>query len=362
MDLVEAEKLIEAFRAVAVREPDRPTIMELSGYPHWETVCSNLLAFFFDPSSPHGLETLCLDALLDAAGLDGKRQPLSNVAIEREAGTNAGNKLDLLVTSDSHVIAVENKIFAPLANPLADYAALAAVKANKEQHTVVKILLALRPPPTDPGHGFIRVSYEHFFRVLRGRLGQQNECADAQYYLYLKDFITTIENLKRGTRMDPSLLNFLRERAGDVTKLLSDVQSFKDELRRRVTDLRPLINVRSPNFVEQSFYREPNELYDCLVYDIQISPSLTIAIDTVLSPAGWRIEVFNRDKRADTTEVRDLLKNLDILFEEINLGRRLLHPDRFDFGASIEHVGSCLQPIIDALVLGFGEQANGKPM
>lgn len=350
MDYGEAESLIEGFRAMVVRESDRPTIMELSGYPHWETVCSNLLAFFFDPSSPHGLGSLCLDALLDAAGLDGKRQPLSNVVIEREAGTSAGNKLDLLITSDSHAIAIENKIFAPLINPLADYAALAAGKANEGQRTVVKILLAIFPPSADPGYGFIRVPYEHFFRVLQDRLGQQSECADGRYYLYLEDFITTIDNLKRGTRMDPSLLKFLRERAGDVTKLMSDVKLFKGELRQRVIELQPLIDVRSQNFVKQSFYREPNELYDCLVYDIQLSPNLRIAIDTVLSPAGWHIEVFNRTTGAGTTEVRDLLKSLDILFEEINLGQRLLHPDRFDFSASIEDVRSRLQPIIDTLV------------
>ena len=277
------------------------------------------------------------------------------MVVEREAGTNDGNKLDLLVISDSHVIAVENKIFAPLVNPLADYAALAADKADKGQRTVVKILLALFPPSTDPGHGFIRVSYEHFFRVLRGRLGQQSERADARYSLYLNDFITTVENLKRGTRMDPTLLKFMRDHAGDVTKLLSGAKLFKDELRERVVELRPLIDVRNPNSVKQFFYREPNELYDCLVYEIQISPSLTIAIDTVLSPAGWYIEVFKREvlkrnRPAGTMEVRNLLKNLDILFTETNGGQRLLHPDRFDFDASIEDVGSRLQPIIDALV------------
>lgn len=351
MDLVEAEKLIEAYRKTAVREPDCPTIMELSGYPHWETVCSNLLAFFFDPSSPHGLESACLDALLDAAGLDGKRQPLSNVVIEREAGTNAGNKLDLLVTSDSHVIAVENKIFAPLVNPLADYAALAAGEASKGKRTVVKILLALFPPSADPGHGFIRVSYDCFFRALRGRLGPQSECADARYFLYLNDFITTVENLKRGTRMDASLLKFLRERAGDVTKLLSDVQSLKRELRQRVIELRPLIDVRSQNLVKQFFWREPNGLADCLAHEVQVAPNLKVAVDTVLSPAGWRIEIVNRDARAGTAEVRDLLNGLNILFEEIEHGQRLLHPDCFDFGASIEDVRSRLQPIIDELVL-----------
>ena len=31
------------------------TFMEIGGYPHYENVCSNFLAFFVDPEGPHGL-------------------------------------------------------------------------------------------------------------------------------------------------------------------------------------------------------------------------------------------------------------------------------------------------------------------
>ncbi len=151
--------------------------------------------------------------------------------------------------------------------------------------------------------------------------------------------------------MDASLLKFLRERAGDVTRLLRDVQSFKGELRERVIELRPLIDVRSQNSVEQFFWREPNELADYLVHEVEVSPSLKIAVDTIISPAGWRIEIVNRNAQAGTADVRGLLKDLNIPFEEIEHRRRLLHPDRFDFGSSIEDVKSRLQPIIDKLVL-----------
>ena len=361
MNLADADALIEVFREIAPREPDPPTIMELSGYPHWETVCSNLLAFFLDPSSPHGLESLCLDALLDAAGLAGERPPLSDVTVEREVGTNAGNKLDILIISDSHVIAVENKIFAPLDNPLADYAVLAADKARKGGCTVVKILLALYPLSVDPGHGFVWVSYEGFFKVLRNRLGQQNERADDRYCLYLTDFVKTIENLKRGTRMDADLLTFLRERGDDVTKLLNDVRSFKKELRQQVSELGLLIDVRSQESVMQFFWREPDKLADLLVYDVAVSPSLTVAVDTIISPAGWHIEMYNRKPPASMKEVRELLERLKISFKEIKRGQRLLHLESFDYGAPIEDVRSCLQRIIDALVSDSDHRGGATP-
>ena len=50
------------------RRVERPrTFMEIGGYAHSENVCSNLLAFFFDPGAPHGLGSLFLDALLDSS-------------------------------------------------------------------------------------------------------------------------------------------------------------------------------------------------------------------------------------------------------------------------------------------------------
>lgn len=349
MNLADAVALIEAFRRIAPRKPDRPTIMELSGYPHWETVCSNLLAFFLDPSSPHGLGSLCLDALLDTAGQAGERPPLSDVAVEREARTNAGNRLDLLVTSDSHVVAIENKILASVNNPLADYAALAANRASKGGRTVVKILLAIFPSPAGNGHGFVRVSYEDFFQLLRGRLGQQGESADPQYYTYLTDFMTTIENLKRGTRMDPALLGFLREHVQDVTKLLNAINTFQNERQSKVRALGDQIDLKNKAAVKQVPWKDPKKLEDYLAYEVDVSSSLEVAVDTIISPAGWRIEFVNRIAGARPEELHDLLQKLRIPFKEIENGR-LLHPKNFDYGAPIEDVRSCLQPIIEALV------------
>ncbi|WP_096156402.1 MULTISPECIES: PD-(D/E)XK nuclease family protein [Bacillus] len=52
------------------------TISEICGYPHYENVVSNVLAFFFDPGKGHGLETLCIEAIMQVLesktyGIDG---------------------------------------------------------------------------------------------------------------------------------------------------------------------------------------------------------------------------------------------------------------------------------------------------
>ena len=56
-------KLLLAFRALPETKRSR-TFMEVSGYPHYENVCSNILRFYLDPAAEHGLSDLLLSAFL----------------------------------------------------------------------------------------------------------------------------------------------------------------------------------------------------------------------------------------------------------------------------------------------------------
>ena len=124
MDTRAATSLLDEFEGLSGRLSRPQTFMEIGGYPHYENVCSNFLAYFFDPEGPHGLGSLFLDALVGAVGIEGVEGGLGgNVSVEREVFTDAGNRIDLLIKSDSHAVLIENKIFAAVANPFEDYAA-----------------------------------------------------------------------------------------------------------------------------------------------------------------------------------------------------------------------------------------------
>ncbi|MDT8392013.1 MAG: hypothetical protein RRC34_16045 [Lentisphaeria bacterium] len=43
-----------------------PTLMDIAGFPHWENVYSNILAFFLDGSREHGFGNLMVRAMLEA--------------------------------------------------------------------------------------------------------------------------------------------------------------------------------------------------------------------------------------------------------------------------------------------------------
>ena len=117
------ETLLNEFARLPTHE-DRPlTFMEIAGYPHYENVCSNILEFFLDSQKQHGLGTLVLDALLDVGDIAPSNEGMGgNLSVEREVYTDAGNRIDVLIESDTHAILIENKIYAGVKNPLADYA------------------------------------------------------------------------------------------------------------------------------------------------------------------------------------------------------------------------------------------------
>jgi|SRR5215212_1408802 len=99
----ELEALLNDFAKLPTHE-DRPlTFMEIAGYPHYEHVCSNILAYFLDPEQQHGLGTLVLDALMDVGESGPSNEGMrSNLSVEREVYTDAGNRIDIFIESDTH--------------------------------------------------------------------------------------------------------------------------------------------------------------------------------------------------------------------------------------------------------------------
>jgi hypothetical protein len=84
------------------------SIFDIAGYPHYENVASNILAFFLNPNNEHGLGQLILSSLLNLAAASETNQ--SNVQVSREVYTINGGRLDILIETDNQLIGIENKI------------------------------------------------------------------------------------------------------------------------------------------------------------------------------------------------------------------------------------------------------------
>jgi hypothetical protein len=107
-------ELIDEFKRIPRVAPVR-TFMEVADYPHYENVCSNILAFYLDPTLEHKMGDLLLRALMERLKINWNGE-ISRADITREEPSPGGGRLDLLIITDDFVIGIENKIKAPLYN------------------------------------------------------------------------------------------------------------------------------------------------------------------------------------------------------------------------------------------------------
>lgn len=347
--------LLDEFRQLPLPPEPLPTLMEIAGYPHYENVCSNILAFFLEPGRPHGLGTLFLDAIAQIGAIQNQGEAIdSNISVDREARTDAGNRIDILVQSDSHVILIENKIFAGVDNPFCDYAAYAEALEPAGRH-INKFLLTLTPNNAGADHGFRNVTHGQLVHKIRELLGHYIAGADTRYLTFMLDFLHTLHNLQGGMVMIPEFVRFLAQRRDEVETFLAETRNFRGELRSKVERLRELIDINDYPNVGQSLWRSGDDpLVDILVHDITIANGLVhnvnlpfvVAIDTMISPEGWRVELFPRhDERNPDRQaaLRNLLQNLNIPFEE---GGRLTVWTCPQYGRDLKLVAKTVRKIV----------------
>lgn len=287
------EKLLEDFGRIRGPSSSPATFLETAGYPHFENVASNILEFFLDPTEEHGLSTLFLDALLAPLALE----RLSFQGVTREAGTENGKRIDLVIDCESHVIGVENKVFASVYNPLEEYRAHLRKEAGDRE--AVLMLLCLREPPigTLPPDVAV-VTYEQLMRRVRQNLGMHAAEAPGQYLTFALDFVKTMENLRKGNRMNPAVLDLFTEKKDDVVKFLHAVREVSKELRGIVERTGEIVTENLPDGLPQKvhkwFYREERNLLDDLVHDVEFPSGSKVAIDAYLSLDGWEVVVWQR--------------------------------------------------------------------
>ena len=349
-------KLLDDFRALPGRVERPRTFMDIAGYPHYENVCSNILAFFLDPGEPHGLGTLVLDALASAGSIVATDGGIgANVSVEREVSTEAGNRIDILIESDTQAVLIENKIFAAVGNPFADYAAHLKRRTSNGcgKH---KILLTLFPTGEGKEWGFANLTYAEFVDWIRSLLGRYVSSADTRYLTMFLDFLNTLESLQKGTRMDQEFVKLLAERGDEAENLFAELTEFKKELRKKVQELGNLINVGEYQNIEQWFWRERTKLYDVLVHDIRVAEDLLVGIDTAISSQGWEIDTFvrrggDRSKlNVDRVRLRDLLQYLEVPFEERQGSKLFVHAG-FDYVENLVRIRPILQDLVDKLAV-----------
>ena len=346
--------LLDAFNELPPTPQRDPTTLELSGYPHLENVYSNILAFFLDPEREHGFGPLFLESLLSVAGYEA-RQDGGEVEVNREEITGTRKRIDLVISTDTLIVGIENKIYHPVHNDLEDYGRHLAEKANGRR--VCKILLELNSPNKKQKlYGFKPITYQAYFDEILRRIGYTLVASRDRYLRFLLEVIETVNHLTEGSAMKPEMLDFFKDNEEGVLSLSQEINNLKDDMRAQVKELREILNISDlqNREINQWLYRERNAFFDILVHDITIEDGFVLTIEACISLKGWKVEVFprigNPPRRENSQRVKSWLEKQGRTWKEEDTSsyrkcRRDL-PAELSYDADIEIVAAQVKPLL----------------
>jgi hypothetical protein len=294
------------------------TFMEIAGYPHFENVCSNILAFYLQPSNEHGFGTLFLDVLATLVNAEIEIDGLG-IDVRREEITGNGKRIDLVVESDNHIFGIENKIFAGLYNDFDDYSK--HLESLSNGHQVYKILLSLRSVQPSPQLcGFYPISYEVFFQRVLANIGSCFLTAHEPHTTFLRDFMQTLQNLQEVTTMNRQRLEYFQKNQQHISILLNEVDGLRKDMRKKVNQLKESVtfeDIICP--IQSGLWRSSKDLIDVIWYTVKIDDAiLWIQFDVYLTPTGWKIHFWNR--KGSRKQVEQWLQSQKIDVVETNTG------------------------------------------
>lgn len=285
--------LIQAFSGLRlVNEKTERTFMQLTDYPHLENVCSNVLAFFFDTEETHDFGGLFIKSLLECIGADTNCR--STEVVERELLTAKGNRIDIFIETDKHIIAIENKVFSGLNNPLGDYETHIHKLNSTGEKEPLFVLLTLYEE--DAGRSaFVNVTYARFFAVIRKNLGAYVITANTKWIVILNDFIRTIDELQGGVILDREFIGFYNENEAAIDALLKARKELPKSLKAKLQAVMNMVSA-DDNLVEGRF----SVSYDDCSAEYYLTDN---GIKQIGAPVHWLIYI-------DTKEC-DILAGID---------------------------------------------------
>ncbi|MFO7848457.1 MAG: PD-(D/E)XK nuclease family protein, partial [Spirochaetia bacterium] len=235
------ELLKELSSKLPKTEKRRRNFIDIAGYPNWENVNSNILAYYFDETEDHGFKTLFIGSLLDiySGKLKGEFNEMiseSGFYVEREVTTKKGNRIDILirsfkeeeneVTNNGWAVIIENKIDAPLNNDLKDY------WESIEADTKIGILLSLSPTPVN-NKNFVNITHKQLIEKIQENLSEFYLDADDRHLLLLKEYISNINNRYRSREEDKKMEQTLWL-FHEYSSIIEDLEQKKKELLRYI--------------------------------------------------------------------------------------------------------------------------------
>jgi PD-(D/E)XK nuclease superfamily len=305
------ENFLSGLEKLPPPQNQQQTFMEIAGYPHFENVCSNILQFYLTPTNEHGFGRLLLDSLVMLIDRDLVADE-QNIEVWREVRTSENKRIDLVVVSGNYIIGIENKVLAKVNNPFCDYT-MYLNSLSGDSKKVYKILLSLNAEKESIELcGFKPVTYNSFLNKIEEQFESYSQKAPNEHLVFLKDFIQTMRNLQKQSKVDSQRLKYFQDKDDDIKILLTEIAVLREDMRMKLKQLEQLIIIELEifnHFTEQWFWTHPTFVGDMIIYTID-PDKFPLFVAIILTPTGWKMQFWNKqtDLKKNTESEKERLK------------------------------------------------------
>lgn len=270
------QKMLRAFKKADIK-PNKhdANFFEVSGYPHYENVVSNILKFLFDTREEHGFNDLWIKSLLHVYNNKNPKKHVEEIGInviniEREYSNGSDKRIDLLIDCESFLIVIENKIYANLYNDLSLYTRMA--KRYENDLPIIGIVLSLKNEQSSINKetGYINITYDELISEVEKN---NNDDSNNKWSLFNKEFIDNLRYRSgvKNMKLDEKWLGFAIKNKEQIDKLIAA----KNNDRKVRLDILKAINSEidkneKVNTLSHGVYNSSNETYISQYNDIPI--------------------------------------------------------------------------------------------
>ena len=296
------QNIIDLFKSsgFSVDEEKETNIFEVTGYPHYENVASNVLRFFFDTSEEHNFNDLWLRSLLEAYNSISKEKVnfslLETKNIEREYSNGTEKRIDILIDARPLLIVIENKIEAGINNPFNIYTEMTenyAKDNNVGSYKMVKIILSVNEEKQKESDGFVNVTYDELFKKM-DKLWPNYE-PTKKWELFAIDFINNLRRRKEDTnmKMEKEWLDFVESNGETLTALLNKLEN---SINERVSICRTINESLQEIAHTKGVYNSVNATYVSQFITIKMKDGFNVCLETYAMKTATKKEFEDYDK------------------------------------------------------------------
>lgn len=225
------EEILRESRRLAIPAVEK-NIFSIGGRGHYENPISDLLAFFSDIHEIHGFGDLVLRSINEAAGLPANDTDIITPP-QREALTDDGKRIDILVEGEGYVTIIENKIRHWAANPFDSYEAHLNKKYKGKRQNRVLLSVRKETPPS----GWTSLTYKNLLIRIRENLGEYIfKIPYSKWLILFREFLLNIEQECEPDPMTNDRFKFVCKNYEAIRDLKKMADDYVNELQKKGLD------------------------------------------------------------------------------------------------------------------------------